>query len=269
MKSALIILKEHLQNKYLISRLSLYDLKNTYSATMLGNIWVILNPLIQIFVYWLVFGLGIRGGAPVNGVPYFIWLISGIIPWFFISKAITNGSNSIYSKLNTVSKMNFPLSIVPTYTVTAQLYNHLILLMLLILTVIASIGLVSLNLFLVFYFTVAAIFLLVAIALITSTLSTLVRDVNILIQSIVRMLFYLTPIIWVPNLSELPYFFKVMFYLNPFYYLVNGYRELLLFGDTDTIISYNTLYYWNVVLVLFFIGAFLHVKFRKQFVDSL
>ncbi|WP_416729811.1 ABC transporter permease [Fictibacillus sp. JL2B1089] len=269
MKSVLIILKEHFQNIYLISRLSLYDLKNTYSATMLGNVWVILNPLIQIFVYWLVFGLGIRGGAPVNGVPYFLWLICGLIPWFYISAAINKGSNSIYSKLNTVSKMNFPLSIVPTYTVTAQLYNHIILLCILLFAVFTSIGFNSLNVLLIGYFTLSSTMLLISLSFITSTLSTLVRDVNILVQSVVRMLFFLTPILWVPQINELPFFFKILFYLNPFYYVTEGYRQILLYDNTSTIISYNTLYFWNLVLILFFTGAFLHVKFRKQFVDSL
>lgn len=269
MKSVLIILKEHLQNKYLISRLSLYDLKNTYSATMLGNVWVILNPLIQIFVYWLVFGLGIRGGTPVDGVPYFLWLVCGLIPWFYMSAAITKGSNSIYSKLNTVSKMNFPLSIVPTYTVTGQLVNHMISLLILLVAIFSTIGVQSLNFLAVGYFMIASTLLLIALALITSTLSTLVRDVNLLVQSVVRMLFFLTPILWVPNLKELPFFFKVLFYLNPFYYITEGYRQVLLFGDTSTIISYNTLYFWNLMLILLFTGAFLHVKFRKQFVDSL
>lgn len=82
MKSLKTIIKEQYENLYLIRRLSLYELKQAYAGNLLGLLWVFLNPLSQIGVYWLVFGLGIRGGAPVHGVPYFVWLVCGLVTWF-------------------------------------------------------------------------------------------------------------------------------------------------------------------------------------------
>lgn len=190
MKSIKTIIKEHYESFYLICRLSLYELKQAYAGNALGILWVFLNPFTQIGVYWLVFGLGIRGGAPVNGVPYFVWLVCGLIPWFFISASISQGSNSIYSRLNTVSKMNFPLSVIPTYVVISQLYTHCVLVILMLMISLISQGWHIINIFTLLYGMFAVTVFLIALGFITSTLSTMLRDIHLLIQSITRMLFF-------------------------------------------------------------------------------
>ncbi|PGZ07519.1 teichoic acid ABC transporter permease [Bacillus cereus] len=262
------VIKEQLDNLYLMGRLSIYEIKQQYAASTLGIMWVFLNPLIQIFVYWLVFGLGIRGGAPVEGVPFFVWMICGIIPWFFINGSIIQGSNSIYAKLNTVSKMNFPLSVIPTYIILSQLYTHLVLLAVLILIVICIKGISILSIVGLIYCIFSTFSFLIALAFITSTISTISRDVHLFIQSITRMLFYLTPVLWKPS-EHMNSIFAFLMKINPFYYVVEGYRSSLLHGNISFIGSLYTLYFWGVAIILFAIGAMFHVRFRKRFVDYL
>ena len=86
----------------------------------------VLNPALQIMVYWLVFGLGIRSNAPIHGIPFVFWLLVGISMWFFINQGLRR------MKFNQVAKMNFPLSIIPTYIVTSRFYGHLGLLAIII-----------------------------------------------------------------------------------------------------------------------------------------
>ena len=117
------ILKEQSSNFHLILRLSLYDAKSKYQMHYLGAVWQFLGPAIQILLYWLVFGLGIRGGAPVHGIPFFVWLIAGLIPWFFISPSIIQGSNSVYARVSLVSKMKFPVSVLPTVTIVSNSFQ--------------------------------------------------------------------------------------------------------------------------------------------------
>ncbi|MCU5688563.1 MULTISPECIES: ABC transporter permease [Bacillus] len=268
MKAIRNIVQEQLENIYLMTRLSVYELKQAHAGSALGIVWVFLNPLTQIFVYWLVFGLGIRGGKPVEGVPFFVWMICGIIPWFFINSSILQGSNSIYAKLNTVSKMNFPLSVIPTYIIIAQLYTHVILLAVLSLIVAVTKGLSFLGIIGVIYCLLSAFFFLVSLAFITSTLSTILRDIHLFIQSITRMLFYLTPVLWKPS-ENMEWIFVFLMKINPFYYIVEGYRSSLLHGDVSFIWSLYTLYFWTIAITLFVIGSTLHIRFRKQFVDYL
>ncbi|EJS78500.1 ABC transporter permease [Bacillus cereus] len=268
MKSLKTIIKEQYENLYLIRRLSLYELKQAYAGNLLGVLWVFLNPLSQIGVYWLVFGLGIRGGAPVHGVPYFVWMVSGLVTWFFVGTTITQGANSIYSRLNTVSKMNFPLSIIPTYVVISQLYTHLILIIFVLVIVIVNLGFSTINILELMYGLVTSTLFLIALSFLTSTLSTMLRDIQLLIQSVTRMLFFLTPIFWEPkeNMSNL---FLFIIKINPLYYIVEVYRGALIYDDTSIILSWYTLYFWGTVIILFIAGSMLHVRFRRQFVDYL
>ncbi|WP_180228873.1 ABC transporter permease, partial [Bacillus cereus] len=90
-------------------------------------IWEVLNPLIQMSIYWFVFGLGIRGGQGVDGVPFVFWLSSGLVVWFFLNPAVMQGTKSVYKRMNMVSKMNFPLSVIPSYVVLSVFYQHIIL----------------------------------------------------------------------------------------------------------------------------------------------
>ncbi|QWG47492.1 ABC transporter permease [Bacillus mycoides] len=268
MKSVKTILSEQFQYAYLIRRLSMYELKKTYVANMLGVVWVFLNPIIQIGIYWVIFGLGIRGGAPVNGVPYFIWMISGLVPWFYISPSIVQGSNSIYARLSGVSKMNFPLSIIPSYVIFSRLYTHLILTVILIFVVIVNMGIESINFLTLIYGVFSVTVFLIALAFITSTLSTIVRDIHLLIQSVTRMLFFITPILWEPK-ENMPHLFLNLMKLNPFYYVIELYREALVYDSTSILFSVYTLYFWGIIIFMFIIGSMLHVRFRRQFIDYL
>ncbi|MDT3428870.1 teichoic acid transport system permease protein [Paenibacillus forsythiae] len=268
MKSLRIIFKEHIKNLYMIFSLSLYELKIAYVSNRLGLGWMVLNPVIQIAVYWSVFGLGIRGGAPVHGVPFFVWLICGLIPWFYTSGGIIQGSNSVYTKLATASKMNFPLSIIPTLSIISQLYTHLILLVVIGIIIAFSHGLTWMSLPGVAFYCLSLTCFLVGLSFLTSTLSTIVRDVHLLVQTAARMLFFLTPVMWVMN-AKTPQLLQDAINLNPIYYIINGYRSSLLYGNLNMIWSLHTLYFWGITLVLFLIGGMLHIRLRRQFVDYL
>ncbi len=268
MKSINTIIREHLENFYLIRRLSIYELKQAYAGNLLGVFWVFLNPLTQIGVYWLVFGLGIRGGAPIHGVPYFVWMVCGLVPWFFISSGIMQGSNAIYSRLSTVSKMNFPLSIIPTYVIMSQLYTHLILIAFLFIIILINLGLGTINIFILLVALLSSTAFLIAASFFTSTLSTMLRDVHLLIQSVTRMLFFLTPIFWEPK-ENMSYLFLFIIKINPLYYILELYRSALVYNDLSVLFSWYTLYFWGTTIILFIAGSMLHVRFRRQFVDYL
>lgn len=118
MNDLLRILREQITSFPLILRLAAYETKSKYQMNYLGVLWQFLNPLIQMLVYWFVFGMGIRKGGPVTTgageVPFIIWMLAGLIPWFFISPTILDGSNSVFKRINMVAKMNFPISSLPS-----------------------------------------------------------------------------------------------------------------------------------------------------------
>ncbi|MXI40310.1 ABC transporter permease, partial [Escherichia coli] len=131
MNAMLTILKEQISSFPLIMRLAVYETKSKYQMNYLGVLWQFLDPLIQMLAYWFVFGMGIRGGQPIviGGVeiPFIIWMLAGLIPWFFISPTILDGSNSVFKRINMVSKMNFPISALPSVVIMSNLFSYFVM----------------------------------------------------------------------------------------------------------------------------------------------
>lgn len=276
MKSALLVLKEQVDNFYLIRRLSLYELKSKNKSNYLGMAWEVINPLIQILIYWFVFGnimkrADINLGPGMQNVPFIAWLICGFIFWNFFYQSTIQGSKSIFSRLAMLSKMNFPMSAIPNFVIFSQFYVHLF--MILIAIVILNLMGFFINVYYLqlIYFIVSAFCLIFSISLITSTLSTIVRDVHMLLNAVLRMFLYVSPVLWPISriLDQYPNLVTIM-KLNPLFYIIEGYRAAFFGTEWYFIVEWKyTIYFWIVVIVLFLIGSSIHVKFRKNFIDFL
>ena len=273
MRALIKIIKEQVNSFYLIMRLASFQLRMDNQNNYLGFAWEILNPAIQMAMYWFVFGFASNRGEMIgeNGarVPYIYWMLAGISFWFFIQKAILNASKSIYQKYSMVAKMDFPLSVLPSYIIMSKYYGHLILVgMIMVVFWIAgyypSIYYVQL-----IYFLAMSYILAFAITLLTSTLTVVVRDIQMLIQSLLQAMFFLSPILWDRTGSAaMPDWIHNILMLNPFYYLANGYRASLLYNDWYIVSHWElTLYNWGLILVLLLIGSTAHYKFRNRFSD--
>src|SRR5690625_1869459 len=274
MKAALKVIKEQISHFYLIRRLSLYELKNKNQNNYLGMTWEIINPSIQILIYWFVFG-SIRQRADIqisNGeeIPFVLWLISAFIVWILFYQATIQGSKSIYSRLRMLSKMNFPMSVIPNFVIFSNFYIHLFLLVISI-VIFHFMGYHITIYYLQFiYFIFAAMCMLFAISLITSTLSTIVRDFHMFLNSTLRMLLYMSGVLWpITLLDDFPLIMKLMMF-NPLFYLIEGYRAAF-FGTEWYFITHwqYSLYFWGLVILLLLVGSALHVKFRRHFIDYL
>ncbi|WP_042143703.1 ABC transporter permease [Paucisalibacillus sp. EB02] len=261
------ILKEQFTHVGLIFRLALYDIKSKYQMHYLGVLWQLFNPLVQVGVYWFVFGIGLRNGAPIGNTPYIVYLLLGLVPWFFVSPTIVQGSNSIYSKVNLVSKMKFPVSILPSITIISNAFNFVVMLIILVIILVlydinSGVYLLQLP-----YYMFCLLMFVFAFTLLSSTVSVLIRDFQLLIQSLMKMLFFLTPIFW--SLDSFPKEFQRIIELNPFTYLINGFRDTFLgtgWFYKDLVYMF---YFWSFTLVLLFIGSILHNNFKNKFVDYL
>lgn len=261
------VMKQQFLHFDLIFRMSIYEVKSKYKMHYLGAIWQIMNPLLQIGVYWFVFGLGIRGGSPVGDTPFFLWLITGLVPWLFISPTVTQASNSIYSKVNVVSKMKFPVSVLPSIKIVENTFTFFIMLIITIVILLINDVFAGLYLLQLIYYFLCLWLLLFGVTLLFSTLTTIIRDIQNMIQSAMRMMMFILPIVW--NVSNLPEYMVNILKLNPFFYIIEGFRDALLgrswfYQD----LSY-TLYFWSVSLLILLVASHVHLKFRHKFVDYL
>lgn len=273
MKSILTILKEQIKYFYLIRRLSLYELKNNNKNNYLGMAWELINPSIQILIYWLVFGtLMQREPIEIAGkiIPFINWLIPGFFVWTFFYQSVIQGSKSIYSRLRMLAKMSFPMSIIPSYVIFSQFYIHILSLAVTVVIFIIIGQPFSIYILQLPYYMFAGICLMFSITLIMSTLSTIIRDVHMFLNSMLKMFLYLSGVLWpITLLNNHPLLFKLM-QLNPIYYLIQGYRESF-FGDKWFFLMdwKYTAFFWLIVVIFLLIGSKLHLKFRRHFIDYL
>lgn len=248
-------------------------MKSKNQNNYLGMVWEVLTPVISILIYWFVFGT-LRQRAPIEmgnmEVPFFFWLFIGFVVWTFFYQASIEASKSIYTRLKMLSKMNFPLSVIPNIPIFSKLYTHLIMLVIAFIVFQFAGYYVSPYIVQILYFMFGTYMLIYAFGLITSTLSTLIRDVHLLLNSLLRMLLYLSGVLWpLSILADFPTLMTIM-KLNPLVYLIEGYRAAF-FGTEWYLVTHweYTLYFWGLILVMLLIGSILHVKFRRNFIDYL
>ncbi|SEO24607.1 teichoic acid transport system permease protein [Amphibacillus marinus] len=275
MKNVILVLKEQYENFYLIRRLSFYELKSANNNNYLGIAWEFLNPLIQILIYWFVFGYGIRERADIQisdgrFVAFLPWMITGFILWLLFYQSTILGSKSIFVRLKMLSKMNFPMSIIPNIVMFSQLYIHFFMISLAVIVLfIFGYGL-TIYFIQIFYFLFSTLVFSYAFALITSTLSTIIRDVHMFLNASLRLLLYVSPILWDLSGSDLSPWIHQIMRLNPLFYLIEGYRASF-FGTSWYLIENMeyTIYFWGLTIIILFIGSKIHIKFRRHLVDFL
>lgn len=267
------VLTENFKNLYRIYSIAKYELLGDMRDSKFGIVWNFLSPAIQVFTYWLIFGIA-WNRKPITlrniTVEYLPWLVVGYAGWWFIQPCITKGCSAIYSKINVITKMKFPVSVLPATIVCQELFNHACMLIIAFVTLMITGWYPTVYWLQIFYYMFCAFCLCESVTLILSVLTMLWRDVKKLITSIIRMLMYFSPVIWncqfgkhVPHAALLNRIMK----LNPIYYIINGYRDSIFYGIGFWEHKYMSVYFWILTFILFGVGCMLMYKFKKKFID--
>lgn len=117
------------KNRTLIWRLTKNDFKKRYAGSYLGMVWAMIQPIITVVVYWFVFEKGLSAGAVKAregvDIPYVLWLTSGLVPWFYFSEALSNGTNALLEYNYLVKKVVFDIDILPIVKVLSAIFIHI------------------------------------------------------------------------------------------------------------------------------------------------
>jgi teichoic acid transport system permease protein len=262
------IIKEHIGFRKQIIRLAKADIVKTYKGAALGWLWAIIKPVTTIFVYWFAFAIGLRAAKSIDGHPFFLWLVVGIIPWFYMSEMFTQGTDAIRRYSYLVTKMKFPVSTVPTFVSLSKLLIHLCMVVLLIILLnIKGYPIDIYYLQLPFYILMMFLFF-TAWSLFASPLAAVSRDFSNLIRSIITAIFWLSGILWNPQNVSIDWLKKILM-LNPVTYLVQGYRDTFLFKkwffeDYKALLSFLGVF---IIMVLLAIKTY--KKLQKEIPDVL
>lgn len=199
------------------------DVKVRYKQTLLGAAWAILQPLLTMVVFTLLFGK--LAHIPSEGEPYAIFSYAGLLPWNFFTAAVTNSSNSLVTSTNLITKVYFPRLLVPSAAVGAALVDIAIAsLMLFVIMPIYGVGFHP-SLILFVPLVVLTALTAAAVGIWTSALNVKYRDIRYALPFAIQILMFLTPVIY--PVSFLPERWRWVLGLNPLSGIIEGFRDAI------------------------------------------
>ena len=262
------IIKHHITYMQQIFKLAKADLVKTYRGAALGWSWAIIKPAVTIFVYWFAFSIGLRMGGDVDGYPYFLWLISGLLPWFYMSEMITSGTDTIRKYSYLVTKMKFPVSTIPTFVSISKFIVHLLLVVIVILIFIfmgypPDIYIIQLPFYMLcmfIFFTIWSLF--------SSLLASMSKDFGNLVKSMVTAVFWLSGILWNPETVTIPWLKKLLM-LNPVTFITTGFRNCFINHVWFFEQPKRLLYFVIITAIMLVIAIWTYKRLRKEIPDVL
>ena len=259
-------LKKFFNNLAFIWQFSIDDFKNKYSNSFLGIGWGFIQPVITIIIYWFIFQIGFKS-QPVEDFPFILWLVVGLLPWFYVGEVIPSSTSVLLEYRYLVEKVLFNINILPIIKVVSMLVIQLFL-------VFFSIILFWLwgykpNIYYMqlLYYVLYMLILTTGFSYIISALYIFVKDLMQVVSILLQVLFWMTPIVW--NFEAMPENVQKVLRYNPLYFIVNGYRKTFVYKEafwTDGVIS---IYYWAVAIGVLFIGQRLFKRLKPHFADVL
>lgn len=264
MKGIMAYIKE---NHKIYRKLLKNDFRARYIGSYLGVIWGFIQPVITILIYWLVFQFGLRSSSRPDGTPYIIWMIAGMIPWFFFSDAIGSVTNTFLDYSYMVKKLKFRISLLPLVKIGSSFIVHMIFL--LFSTVIFNFYGYRADWFYlqIVYYLAALLYLILGIGLLTSSLSVYFRDTGQIVGIFIQIGFWAIPIVWGPEV--LHGVAGIVLKLNPVYYIVSGYRETFLSEVGFWMHPVYGGYYWGISTAVFLLGLYTFRRLKVNFADVL
>ena len=250
-------------NLPLVLRLALNDFKARYAGSKLGIIWAYTSPMVMVLIYWFVYTVAF-GGTSIDGVPYFLWLICGIVPWYFFSNSVTGATTCYTDYRFLVRKVQFSSSCLPLVRVITALCIHLVLLAV-VMIIIALNNFLFIGQLWVIFWTVSGFLFVLGIGKILSIWNVFLRDVSYGVQTIMQIGFWITPVFW--NEASLHESLRWLSSLNPVAVLVKGYRQALLYGSLPDI--REVVYFLSVTIIAYGAGVLITRKCQPTLADRI
>jgi lipopolysaccharide transport system permease protein len=249
--------------RLLLLELTRREFKGRYSSARLGLAWAILNPLLQAAVFTVVFSHVLHVGS--DGFPYAVWALIGLVAWQTFRAAVVSATSSMLDDRTVIKRVPFPRWLIPLSIVVANAINFVLTLPVVIVVMIvwgspvpATALLFALPLLLVSL-------LSLGVGLVTSALNVFYRDVKYLMEPVLLLWFYASPIFYSP--SAVPARWRSVYALNPMAGVIELTRSVLLRGTIEPSLMLATTV--AITFALLLAGTLLYRKYAPIFVDML
>lgn len=201
------------------------DLRQESERTYAGYLWWIIEPLAQLVVYYLVFGLLLRRRGP----DFVALLVVGIVTWRWMQTATMSGADAISGGRALMQRVYLPKIVFPTVAILTTTFKFLVtFLLVLVFLWLSGYGVSAAYVVLPCLFVIELSFI-AAVTYISAAVVPFLPDLRIVLDNALRLLFFLSGVFY-PG-SALPEGFRPYFYLNPMATLIDAYRDVLLHGQ--------------------------------------
>jgi len=218
-------------NRRLIWKLAKNDFKKRYAGSYLGFIWAMVQPVVTVVMYWFVFDnfFGQKAQMLSTGIsmPYVLYLTAGLVPWFYFTEALTNGTTALLEYNYLVKKVVFKISILPIIKIIAATFIHLFFALVLLVVAILYGCYPTIYTIQILYYSFCLFVLVLGLSYTTCAVVVFFRDLTQIINIVLQVGMWATPILWnITMISDNPMLTTII-KLNPLVYVVNGYRSAL------------------------------------------
>ena len=241
-------------------------LARRYAGSLLGSLWALVFPALQVGVYWAVLVFGLKVKSEVN-VSLAALLIAGITPWFAFTDAVSNMTASISSNPSLVKRVVMPVAILPVATLVAAFYAHAAI-------VVLAVGALwtlghppGAHLVLIVYYAACMGLFALAAGTLLALANVLFRDVGQLVGSLLGLGLWATPILW--SVSALPPHLEWIERLNPMAYVITGYRSALIGPSAPAPDALMALGFWLVTGATAAVAYAVFRRFQGDLADLL
>ncbi len=277
------IWKEHKGFGKQIFLLAKNELIKTYKGAVIGPFWSVVKPAFTIFVYWFAFSIGIKAMRMVhvhlNGMEhkafdfkFFTFMFVGIVPWFFIQEQIIQGSKTLRTNRQFITKVKFPVSTILTYTCLSRLFVHLFLAVILYVYIIyyrLTNGMPPCSVYDLqfFFYCPLMFFFFLALSWSTAPMSAFSKDFESLIVSVMSGIFWLSGIMY--DSYSFKGGLKWAMLINPINFFANGYRNAFLYNRGFWVYKTELVVFLAELIGITLLGVFNYNRLRKTLPDVL
>lgn len=248
------------------------DLEARYKGSILGNLWPLLNQLVQLLIFTYVFSivlqvkLDIQGISGDNKLAFGLWLFAGLLPWLAFTNGLTQATTSVVGQPNLVKKVVFPLGLLPLVPVCSAFIESTFGLAALVGLIVLIVPEPTISFWLLPVVWIPQLLLTAGLGYLSAGLTVFLRDIPQSLGVILNLWFYATPIVY--PASKIPESWRVwVFWLNPITAIAETYRDIVLKGQiehwgelaTATIVS----------IIIFYVGLWVYKRLRPAFADVL
>lgn len=241
-----------LTHRELIKHLTLREIKSRYKQSFLGLFWVILNPFLQMLIMSFIFSKILRFNNV--GIPYPLFVYSGLLPWFLFANTTTHAINVLVENSALIKKIYFPREILIIAELSAKTFDFLL----------ASVVFVLMMVYYQMPFSIYYLFIIpvlilqliftYSVSLLIASLNLFYRDIQYVFNLMLTMWFYITPVLY--SVDFFPAKYRWIFQINPMSVYINAYRQILFNHAPPNLVSLVSVTVLTLVIYIFAIKIF-------------